>query len=81
MKGISHEVIPYLFEGLTDETKHLPGIISEHADGMDLFLDLDALDRDAVVRTRRRLQEAIAAIDLKAKANAAPGMKAPVDAP
>src|SRR5262249_24308455 len=67
MKGISHEVIPYRFEGLPEETKHLPSIISEHADGVDLFLDVEALDRDAVARTRLRLEEAIAALDLRAK--------------
>jgi hypothetical protein len=67
MKGISRTVVPYRFEGLVDEMKQRPNVISEHATGIDLFLDLEVLDRGAVERTRRLLQDALAALELKAK--------------
>ena len=42
-------------------------VISEHSTGVDLFLDLDVMDRCAAERTRRLPQQALAAIDAKAK--------------
>jgi hypothetical protein len=42
-------------------------VISEYATGIDLFLDLEVLDKKALERTRRLLQDAIAALDLRAK--------------
>jgi len=67
MKGISRKVVPYRFEGLVDEMKQRPNVISEHATGVDLFLDLAVIDRGAVERTRRLLQDALAALELKTK--------------
>jgi len=71
VKGISREIVPYAFEGLLDEMKQRPNVISEHATGVDLFLDLDVIDKAAVERTRRLLQQAIAAIDAKTNPGAA----------
>jgi adenylate cyclase len=71
VKGISREIVPYAFEGLLDEMKQRPNVISEHATGVDLFLDLDVIDKSAIDRTRRLLQQAIAAIDAKTKPGAA----------
>jgi adenylate cyclase len=70
VKGISREIVPYAFEGLVDELAQRPNVISEHTTGVDLFLDLDVIDRTAVERTRRLLQQAIAAIDAKTKQSA-----------
>jgi class 3 adenylate cyclase len=67
VKGISREIVPYVFEGLVDEMKQRTNVISEHATGIDLFLDLDVIDKGAVDRTRRLLEQALAAIELKAK--------------
>ena len=67
VKGISREIVPYAFEGLLDEMKQRPNVISEHSTGVDLFLDLDVIDKAAVDRTRRMLQQALAAIEAKAK--------------
>lgn len=67
VKGISREIVPYAFEGLLDEMKQRPNVISEHATGVDLFLDLDVIDKSAIDRTRRLLQQALAAIEAKAK--------------
>jgi adenylate cyclase len=67
MKGISREVVPYAVEGLVEELQQRSQIISEHATGVDLFLDFDVIDKAAVERTRRLLQQAIAALEQKAK--------------
>ena len=67
VKGISREIVPYAFEGLVDEMKQRPNVISEHAIGVDLFLDLEVMDKSAVERTKRLLQQALAAVELKAK--------------
>jgi class 3 adenylate cyclase len=65
MKGISRDVVPYAVEGLMAEAAAKPNVISEQAKGVDVFLDLDALDSEAAVRTRKLLQDAIAALDGK----------------
>jgi class 3 adenylate cyclase len=67
VKGISREIVPYVFEGLVSEVRQRPNIISERASGVDLFLDFDAMDKTAAERTRRVLEQALAAIDAKAK--------------
>ena len=66
MKGISRQVVPYAVDGLVDEVKQRPHVISEQATDVDLFLDLDVIDREAVERTRRLLQNALTALDQKA---------------
>jgi class 3 adenylate cyclase len=72
MKGISHKVVPYRFDGLTEELKQRPGVISEHGTGVEVFLDLDVMDGRAAERVRRLLREALAALEVKAKTR--PGM-------
>ncbi len=62
MKGISREVVPYSVEGMLGEFTQRAQVISEHATGVDIFLDLEAMDDDAVDRTRRRLAEALSAL-------------------
>jgi hypothetical protein len=42
-----------------------PQVISEHAAGLDLFLDLEAMDDQAIERARKRLTEALAAVSAK----------------
>jgi adenylate cyclase len=67
MKGISREVVPYAVEGLVEELQQRAHVISEHATGLDLFLDLEVIDKAMVERTRRLLQQALAALEQKAK--------------
>ena len=67
VKGISRQIVPYAFEGLVEELRQRPNVISERSMGVELFLDLDVIDRGAAERTRRLLEEALAAIDTKAK--------------
>ena len=67
MKGISREVVPYTVEGLLGEVQQRAQVISEQAQGLDLFIDLDVLDDQAAERTRQRLQELLDALDRRAK--------------
>ncbi|MFC5069346.1 adenylate/guanylate cyclase domain-containing protein [Flaviflagellibacter deserti] len=68
MKGISREVIPYAVDGLTGDEETRPMVLSEQAKGVEVFLDFDAMDPAAADRTRRLLEQAIAALDVKTRA-------------
>lgn len=62
MKGISREVVPYEVEGLLGELAQRPQVISEHATGLDLFVDIEAIDDNGVERAKKRLSEALMAL-------------------
>jgi adenylate cyclase len=62
MKGISREIVPYRVEGLLGDLAQRQQVISEHLTGLDLFLDLEALDEAGVERARQRLFEALRAL-------------------
>jgi class 3 adenylate cyclase len=66
MKGISREIVPYAVEGLSIDSAAKPNVISQQSKGVDVFLDLDALDSAGAARTRKLLEDAIAALDVKA---------------
>lgn len=68
MKGISREVVPYAVEGLVGELAERAHVIREQAEGLDLYLDLDAMDESGARRARGLLQEALAALDGKGRA-------------
>ena len=65
MKGIGREIVPYAVDGLASELTRHAGIIAEHTDGLDLVLDIEALDAMGVERVKRRLSEALRALDLR----------------
>jgi adenylate cyclase len=65
MKGISREVVPYEVEGLLSEFAQRVQVFSEHATGVDIFLDLDAIDEEAAERARKRLSEALSALSTR----------------
>ena len=67
MKGISREVVPYSVEGLLGELAQRPQVISEHAKGLDLFLDLEAMDERSIERAQKRLAEALLAVSVHTK--------------
>lgn len=71
MKGISREVAPYAVDGLVQDLKLRPRVISEQDTGVDLFLDLELLDKAAIERTRALLQSALAALEEKHKSGMA----------
>jgi class 3 adenylate cyclase len=64
IKGIRREVVPYAVEGLLGDLAQRPQVIIEHVTGLDLFLDIDAIQEGEVERARKRLAEALAALDL-----------------
>jgi class 3 adenylate cyclase/HAMP domain-containing protein len=64
MKGISRDVVPYAVEGLVDDDKRRH-VISERAKGVEIFVDLDAIDHESMERTRLLLQDMIARLDQK----------------
>ena len=63
MKGISHEVVPYVVDEVAGELAARPKVISERARGLNLFLDLELLDRGAAQNARKVLQDALSALD------------------
>jgi adenylate cyclase len=68
MKGISREIVPYAVEGLLGEMSQRLDVISEHATGVDLFVDLEVIDDSAAERTRQLLEGALAALDSRGRA-------------
>jgi adenylate cyclase len=62
MKGISRQVVPYMVDEMQGEPASRPKVISERRRGLNLFLDLEALDRGAVQSTKKALQEALNAL-------------------
>lgn len=44
LKGIAHPIVPYAVEGALDGASGSTKIISEHAAGLDLFIDPSAMD-------------------------------------
>nr|WP_246529669.1 adenylate/guanylate cyclase domain-containing protein [Microvirga zambiensis] len=64
MKGIKREIAPYAVEGLSGELPQRPQIIAEHGIGLDLFLDLDAIKQSEIDQAKRRLSEALAALEM-----------------
>ena len=67
MKGISREVVPYAVEGLLGELAQRSQVISEHAQGLDLFIDLDVIDDEDRRADRRRLRELLEALEQRQK--------------
>lgn len=70
MKGIRREVVPYAVEGLLGELAQRPHIIAESTTGLDLFVDLEALDDEGAERAQRRFTEALSALAVRKKTGA-----------
>lgn len=71
MKGISRAVVPYAVEGLLGDLAQRDQVISEHATGLDLFVDLAALDEEGAQRAKKRLSEALLALTVRRKTSPA----------
>ena len=68
VKGISREIVPYVVEDLATGASWSAPVFNEHATGLDLFLDVNAVDDGSVDRVRSVLQDALAALDEQEKA-------------
>ena len=65
MKGIARQIVPYRIEGLTQEVAQRASVISEHAAGIDVFIDFELLDKNTRERTKRLLQDALASLEMR----------------
>ena len=75
MKGISREVVPYAVEG--DLAAEAPEtVFSEHARGIDFYIDVEALEADGAARLRKRLLDTLAAVDRRMTGAGASGQNA-----
>jgi len=63
MKGISREIVPYAIDGLKDASGNTVQVFSEHATGLDLYLDLGRVDPAQAQSLKTVLQKAIDALD------------------
>ena len=57
--------MPYAVEGLLGELTQRTQVISEHETGIDLFLDLEVIDRATAERTLKLLNQALDTLDAK----------------
>jgi adenylate cyclase len=62
-KGISHDVVPYVIDGLIGESGAARDVISEHRGGLDLYLDLTKIEAADTDRVRSVLRDAMTALD------------------
>ncbi len=65
MKGIGREVIPYAVEGFLGDLAEKQKVFSERSTGLDLYVDVDAIDDKQMERARQRLRDALLALDRK----------------
>ena len=72
MKGIPREVVPYAVETQMFEPGARPPVINARVTGLDVFLDLEAMDEKAVERARGVLESALAAIAARPQTAAVP---------
>jgi adenylate cyclase len=60
LKGIAHPIVPYAVEGAIDEMSEALPVISEHGTGLDIFIDMRAIDAASAQRVSRMLENVVA---------------------
>jgi len=65
IKGISRKVVPYVVESIIDDGTGQNEVISEHAPGVDLFLDVNMVDPRELEHIRHILGRAITLIETR----------------
>ena len=73
VKGIARDVVPYVIEEVVAEPGDGPRVINSQTKGVDVFVDLEALDDSSAEQARLVLEEAITALDERAKQDPGPG--------
>lgn len=63
IRGFRHEIVPFVIEELLEAPGQAKHVFAEHANGLDLYLDLDRLDDRESDRIRGVLSEALKAIE------------------
>jgi adenylate cyclase len=59
LKGIAYPIVPYAVEGIEDDARQAPQVISEHGMGLDLFIDTRSIDASSAERVCRMLEEVV----------------------
>jgi adenylate cyclase len=72
MKGIGRDVIPYAIEGDLSAPPQ-DSVFSEHARGIDFYIDVDALEADGAAKLRKRLLDTLAAVERRMTGAGLPG--------
>jgi len=67
LKGIPQPVVPYAVEGSTGGARKAAPVINEHDTGLDLFIDISAIDASAAERVRRTLENVVAELKLRGR--------------
>jgi adenylate cyclase len=67
VKGVNREVRPYVIERVRDETGRSAPVFSEHAAGLDFYLDVKMLDPKTAQRAKALLSDALGALDASAE--------------
>ena len=68
MKESPARSCPMRWRGCSAESERAAPVFSEHATGLDLFLDVNAMDDGSAERVRGVLRDAIAALDERSAA-------------
>ena len=63
VKGVSREIVPYVVKGPLDAEAGAEQIFSEHGEGVDFYLDPDAVGKEALPRLREILRRALSALE------------------
>lgn len=80
MKGISRDIVPYAIEGDPGAAAQ-DSIFSQHARGIDFYIDVDALEADGAAQIRRRLLDTLAAVERRMTGAGRPGDERPEPLP
>jgi class 3 adenylate cyclase len=76
VKGIPRDVVPYVLEGVVAEQGEGPRVINSQTKGVDVFVDLEALDDSSVEQARAVFEEAITALERRSKRGNRPAQSA-----
>jgi adenylate cyclase len=79
LKGISAPIIPYAIEGRIDVTGEHGAVINEHGSGLDIFVDVGAIDLASADRVCRALEDAASAIKRRRAQAASEGSRGAID--
>jgi adenylate cyclase len=72
IRGLRHEIVPYVIDELLDAAGSARHVFTEHAAGLDFYLDVDRVDGRDSERLREVLSDALEALDRRARPAAEP---------
>jgi class 3 adenylate cyclase len=66
VKGFGRPIVPYLIDALLDVPGRQRHVFTEHAAGLDFYLDVNRIENGETERLRRVLQDALAELERRA---------------